>query len=268
MPDTIIELVCQIPNERLDKFLAASIPALSRTQAKQLIKTGQVQAAGLRLKPNTFLPVGTHLTVTLPVAASPQLEAQDIPLDILFADTHLVVINKPAGLPVHPGAGHPQNTLVNGLIKRYPEMTSMDPQRPGVVHRLDKDTSGVIVAARNKTALQHLQEQFKTRSAKKIYLALIYGHPQVIAGTIDVPIERHPQHRQRMAPRSSGKPARTHYKVLKTFDHFSLIELILETGRTHQIRVHLAWLGHPVVGDLHHTRGGQASAPTVHRTNG
>jgi 23S rRNA pseudouridine1911/1915/1917 synthase len=249
MPDKVITLVCQNSGERLDKFLAASLPELSRSQAQHLIQSGRVQAAGRRLKANTRLPAGTSLTIILPPSESSPLEAQAIPLDIIFEDEHLIAINKPAGLVVHPGAGRTQNTLVNALINRYPEIIELDPKRPGIVHRLDKGTSGVIIVARSTLALQNLQKQFKARQVEKIYHALVHGHPQAPVGLIDVPIGRHPQHRQKMAPLPDGKPARTSYKVLETFTNFSLLELRPETGRMHQIRVHLAWLGHPVAGD-------------------
>ncbi|MCB0193357.1 MAG: RluA family pseudouridine synthase, partial [Anaerolineae bacterium] len=170
-------------------------------------------------------------------------------------DADLIVVNKPAGLVVHPAQGHHSGTLVNALLARYPELIEIaahntgSAKRPGIVHRLDQDTSGLIVVARTLEALQHLQKQFKARTVEKIYLALVHGHPETPEGVIDVPLGRDPRHRQKFAPRSDGKSARTRFRVLESFDEYSLLEIGLETGRTHQIRVHLAWLGCPVVGD-------------------
>jgi 23S rRNA pseudouridine1911/1915/1917 synthase len=245
----VYTLICQTDNQRLDKFLAESIPDLSRSQAKRLIDKGLVQVADLKLKASTLLPAGIEVVVTLPAPASQQLMAQAIPLDLVFEDDHLIVVNKPAGLVVHPAAGHAQNTLVNALLHHAPNMTKLHPERPGIVHRLDRDTSGVMVVAKTETALRNLQKQFKTRSVDKTYLALVHGHPTSPEGIIDVPLGRHPRRRQQITPLQEGKPARTHYLVIQTFQAYSLLKIKPETGRTHQIRVHLAWLGIPVVGD-------------------
>ncbi|HHJ06777.1 MAG TPA: RluA family pseudouridine synthase [Anaerolineae bacterium] len=249
MPPETITLTVKKRHQRLDKFLAEAIPALSRNQAKQLIDAGRVQAESLRLKASAPLPSGVTLTVTLPAASSAKLRPQAIPLDILFEDNQIIVLNKAAGLVVHPAAGHAQDTLVNALLYHCPKLASLDNERPGIVHRLDKDTSGVMVVAKTPEALRNLQTQFRARSVEKIYLALVHGHPQSPQGIIDVPLGRHPQHRQQMAPLAGGRPARTHYSLIQQWKDYSLLKLKLETGRTHQIRVHLAWLGHPVVGD-------------------
>jgi len=249
MPNRTITLTSQEDNQRLDKFLAKAIPNLSRSQAKRLIDAGLVQAKDLRLKASTPLRSGVTLTITLPSASQQELTPQAIPLDILFEDDHLITLNKQAGLVVHPAAGYAQDTLVNALLHHFPELARLDDERPGIVHRLDKDTSGVMAVAKSETALRSLQAQFKARSVEKIYLALVYGHPKAPQGIIDVPIGRHPQHRQQMAPLREGRPARTHYSLAQQWKDFSLLRLKLETGRTHQIRVHLAWLGCPVVGD-------------------
>jgi 23S rRNA pseudouridine1911/1915/1917 synthase len=263
MTGRLIRLICRTPNERLDRFLAAAIPELSRTQTKRLIQSGQVQIDGLEPKPNTILSEGTTITVMLPEVEAVALQPQEIPLQILFEDAFLIAVNKPAGLVVHPAAGNRRNTLVNALLYRYPDLAVLDPERPGIVHRLDKDTSGVIVIARTEAALESLQAQFKSGKAQKTYLALVHGHPQAGAGLIDVPIGRHPRQRQKMAPLPDGKPARTRYKVINTFTKTSLLELHPETGRTHQIRVHLAWLGHAVVGDT--VYGPRSKNPLIKR---
>lgn len=252
MPDNVFSLTCSTPNLRLDKFLAEAVPGLSRSQAQRLIDSGQVQTANpaLKLKSSTLLPAGTQLTVICPADASEQLpSAQPIPLDIVFEDDHLLVINKPAGLVVHPALGHTQDTLVNALLYYAPHLALLDDQRPGIVHRLDRDTSGLMVVAKTGAALQNLQRQFKARTVDKIYFALVHGCPAVPEGIIDVPLGRDPQSRREIAPLKEGKPARTHYTVIRVFQDYSLLKIKLETGRTHQIRVHLAWLKHPVAGD-------------------
>jgi 23S rRNA pseudouridine1911/1915/1917 synthase len=198
---------------------------------------------------------GHVIELRLPVIQTTQLQPEEIPLDVVFEDDALVVINKAAGLVVHPAQGHDSGTLVNALLARYPDlagMTDVDidaPDRPGIVHRLDRDTSGLIVVARTPEALQNLRQQFKDRVVEKIYLALVFGCPAAPEGVIDVPLGRDSRHRQKFAAVADGKPARTHYRVQADYGLYSLLEIGLETGRTHQIRVHLAWLKCPVVGD-------------------
>ncbi len=244
-----ITLICPADNLRLDKFLAAALPNVSRSQVKRYIIDGLVVAEGLPLKPSTLLAAGTMVVVALPEPELQHPVPKDIPLDILFEDQELLVINKPAGLVVHPAAGHAQDTLVNALLHHLPSLAQMHPTRPGIVHRLDKDTSGVMVVAKTNLALHSLQRQFKTRQVQKLYVALVHGWPQAPEGIIDVPLGRNPKNRQHFAPLPNGKPARTKYTVTQVFEEYSLLNIELETGRTHQIRVHLAWLGHPVVGD-------------------
>lgn len=252
MPDNVLSLTCLTPDLRLDKFLAEAVPGLSRSQAQRLIDARQVQAANpaLKLKSSTLLPAGTQLTVICPADEAEQLpSARPIPLEVVFEDDHLLVINKQAGLVVHPALGHAQDTLVNALLHYAPGLALLDDQRPGIVHRLDRDTSGLMVVAKTETALQNLQRQFKVRTVEKIYFALVHGCPDVPEGIIDVPLGRDPQNRREIAPLKEGKPARTHYTVMQVFQDYSLLKIKLETGRTHQIRVHLAWLKHPVAGD-------------------
>lgn len=240
---------------RLDHYLAQEFPDLSRSQLKKLIQQNKVLIANRPVKPNSAVQPGDLITLQLPSAATDIPSAENIPLDIVFDDADLIVVNKPAGLVVHPAQGHTSGTLVNALLARYPDLAEMTQpgaeatSRPGIVHRLDQDTSGLIVIARTPDALRQLQRQFKARTVDKIYLALVYGQPEAPEGVIDVPLGRDQRHRQKFAPRPDGKPARTHFKVLEFYVDYSLLEIGLETGRTHQIRVHLAWLGCPVVGD-------------------
>ncbi len=240
---------------RLDQYLSGKFPNLSRSQIKKLIQQGQVLVSNQPAKPSMAVQPGDLITLHLPDPEPTALQPENVPLDIVFEDNDLVVINKPAGLVIHPAHGHATGTLVNALLARYPDLAAMtevdadSATRPGIVHRLDQDTSGLIVAARTPAALQHLQQQFKARTVEKIYLALVFGRPEAPEGMIDVPLGRDPRHRQKIAPRADGKSARTHYRVIETLGAYSLLEIGLETGRTHQIRVHLAWLKCPVVGD-------------------
>jgi len=240
---------------RLDQYLAAELPELSRSQLKKLIQQQKVLVDHQPAKPSTALKAGDLVTVHLPAPEPGEIPAETIPLDIIFEDDDLIVVNKPAGMVVHPGQGHSTGTLVNALLARYPDLAALVQSdeavvnRPGLVHRLDRDTSGLMIVARHATALSRLQQQFKSRKVEKIYLALIFGRPEAPEGIIDVPLGRDPRHRQKIAPRLEGKPARTHYRLVKAFHDYSLLEVKLETGRTHQIRVHLAWLKYPVVGD-------------------
>lgn len=250
-----IHLQADRPAPRLDHYLAQELPDLSRSQLKKLIQQNKVLVANRPVKPNSAIQPGDLITLQLPPTAADTPSAENIPLDIVFEDADLIVVNKPAGLVVHPAQGHTSGTLVNALLARYPDLVEMTQPgaaattRPGIVHRLDQDTSGLIVIARTPDALRQLQRQFKARTVDKIYLALVYGQPEAPEGVIDVPLGRDPRHRQKFAPRTDGKPARTHFKILEFYDDYSLLEIGLETGRTHQIRVHLAWLGCPVVGD-------------------
>jgi 23S rRNA pseudouridine1911/1915/1917 synthase len=267
-PEQTIQIQVEQPAARLDHFLAEAIPHLSRSQIQKLIRQGRVlltPAAGKIgapvSRPGSAVQPGDVIIVRLPAPPANKLQPEDIPLDVIFEDEELLVINKPAGLVIHPAHGHQSGTLVNALLARYPDLagmadfdddTAIDPAvsgRPGIVHRLDRDTSGLIVVARTPAALQNLQRQFKDRLVKKTYLALVFGRPAASEGVIDVPLGRDPRNRQKFAAVIRGKPARTHYRVQAGYEKYSLLEIGLETGRTHQIRVHLAWLKCPVVGD-------------------
>jgi 23S rRNA pseudouridine1911/1915/1917 synthase len=220
-----------------------------------LIRQGQVLVAGQTVRPRSAVQPGDVVTVYLPAPEPDAPQPETTPLDVVYEDDDLVVINKPAGMVVHPAHGHERGTLVNALLARYPDLAALGESetdsaaRPGIVHRLDRDTSGLIMVARTPQALRRLQQQFKARTVEKTYLALVFGRPEAAEGIIEVPLGRDPRFRQKMAPRADGKPARTHYRVLEDFEQYSLLEIGLETGRTHQIRVHLAWLKCPVVGD-------------------
>ncbi len=234
--------------ERIDRFLAVTLPDLSRAQVQRLIAQGLVLYAGRPTRASQSIRPGVVIQVTVPPPTPTELVAEPIPLDVVYEDADIAVINKPAGMVVHPAPGHPRGTLVNALLARYPDLAVGGEVRPGIVHRLDRDTSGLLVIARHDAALRALIEQQQARRMRKIYQALVVGRPPA-TGTIDAPIGRDPRDRLRMAVVNDGRPARTHYRVLATFDNYSLLEVQLETGRTHQIRVHLRYIGYPIVGD-------------------
>jgi 23S rRNA pseudouridine1911/1915/1917 synthase len=236
---------------RIDRHLISALPDLSRSRVQQLIRAGCVRLNGETTRPHQLVRTGDQIELTNPPPEKIETRPEAIPLEVLFEDDDLIVINKPAGMTVHPGAGHREHTLVNALLHHCKTLSGIGgKERPGIVHRLDKDTSGCLVAAKNDIAHRELSKQFATRTVEKIYLALVAGKVRKQTGVIEQSIGRHPVHRQRMSVSSPrGRAARTEYRVLRSNDQASLIECKLHSGRTHQIRVHLHHLGHPVLGD-------------------
>ncbi|MCS7219698.1 MAG: RluA family pseudouridine synthase [Anaerolineae bacterium] len=239
--------------ERIDRWLAMALPDRSRAEIQRWIKEGHVRVDGISPKASYKVRPGDTVIVQIPPPLPAMALPEPIPLDILYEDNDLLVINKPAGMVVHPAPGrvHRTGTLVNAVLAHVPDLVIGGEQRPGIVHRLDKDTSGVILVAKNDAALRDLQAQFKARTVEKAYLALVEGELPTTHGRIEAPIGRDPRHRQRMAvvPEHRGRSAVTEFLVLERFSGYTLIEARPRTGRTHQIRVHLTSIGHPLVGD-------------------
>ena len=236
---------------RLDKYLTRQVPRLTRSYVQNLINDGKVWVdgiipakTGLRLKP------GQVIKLVIPALKELEVAGEDIFLDVIYEDGDVIVVNKPQGMVVHPAKGHDAGTLVNALLYHCKDLSGINGiLRPGIVHRLDKDTSGLIMAAKNDMAHLHLASQLKRRLVKREYEAIVYGNPVSKSGTIDAPLGRHPRERKKIAVTQGGRKAVTHYYVLEEFQGFCHLRLQLETGRTHQIRVHLSSIGHPVLGD-------------------
>lgn len=238
--------------QRLDVFLTAKEVGPSRSFVRKLIDGGLVQVNNQQEKASYKVSAGDVIQVEIPELEPIEAKPQTIALDIIYEDEDVVVVNKPKGMVVHPAPGNPDNTLVNALLAHCQNLSGIGGKiRPGIVHRLDKDTSGVLVVAKNDLAHLSLAKQIKDRIAERRYLAIVHGSVKEDQGTISTWLGRHPVHRKKMAvlPEGKGKPAVTHYRVKERFGDYTLVEAKLETGRTHQIRVHMAYLGHPVVGD-------------------
>jgi 23S rRNA pseudouridine1911/1915/1917 synthase len=252
---TVFELTGTGDDERVDRFIAEARPELSRTAVQRLIDAGDVTVNGATVRAAYRVQPDDAIVVRVPPPRPTRLKPQPLPLDVLYEDADILVVNKTAGRVVHPGAGHPDGTLVNAVLAHCPDLRGVGGKlRPGVVHRLDKDTSGVIVLAKHDRALRGLQGQFKRREVRKIYVALLIGYLEQAEGVIDAPIGRDPRHRQRMAVVVDGKAARSRWRVRKRYHDddnrpYTLVDIKPHSGRTHQIRVHFSWMGYPLVGD-------------------
>lgn len=243
----------QESDERIDALLARCLDGVSRSAVQRIIEEGHVTLNGEQVKKNRRTAVGDEYTVIVPEAEETELVAQDIPLDVVYEDDDLIVINKPRGMVVHPAPGHSDGTLVNALMYHCGESLSGvgGEKRPGIVHRIDKDTSGLIIAAKNDFAHLSLSSQLADRSLSRVYEAIVIGRLREDSGTVDAPIGRHHSDRKRMAVTDRGsRPAVTHWELIAHYNGFTHVRCHLETGRTHQIRVHMAYIGHPVLGDL------------------
>ena len=238
-------------NQRLDAFLASSLDGLTRSQATRLIESGEVAVNGRAVSKSYKLAGGEDIAVTLPEPEPVEAVPQDIPLDVVYEDADVIVVNKPSGMVVHPAPGHPDGTLVNALLYHCAGTLSGvgGALRPGIVHRIDRDTSGLIIAAKNDAAHQYLSAQLADHTLARTYECIVVGALREDRGTVDAPIARHPTDRKRMAVVTGGREAVTHWEVIARYPGYTHVRCRLETGRTHQIRVHMAYIGHPILGD-------------------
>ena len=247
-----MKLRAETSGQRLDVFLAAAVPELTRSAAQRLLEQGNVTLDGAPLKKNARTEAGAEYELCLPELRETELVAQDIPLDVVYEDADVLVVNKPKGLVVHPAAGHEDGTLVNALLHHCGESLSgiNGEKRPGIVHRIDMDTSGLLIVAKNDFAHQSLSDQLKDHTLRRTYECIVRGGFREDSGTVDAPIGRDPRDRKRMAvTEKNSRPAVTHWTVLARYGQYTHLQCRLETGRTHQIRVHMAYINHPIAGD-------------------
>ena len=243
--------------KRIDSYIVDKNINLSRTAIKRLLGEGKILVNGKKQKPSYKPEVGDIITIEIPEPEEVELKPQDIPIDIIYEDKDIIVVNKPKGMVVHPANGNPDGTLVNAILAKCKDSLSGigGEIRPGIVHRLDKDTSGLLIIAKNDQAHINMSKQIQDRKVIKKYIALVKGVIGENTATIDMPIARSTKDRKKMAVDPKGKEAITHYKVLQRYDKYTLLEIKIDTGRTHQIRVHMAYIGHPVVGDMQYSNG-------------
>lgn len=251
------KLVADLENMRLDAYIASKKENISRTNIQRLIEEGNILVNGQKKKISYKVQIGDNIEINIPEAKETDIKAEDIPLEVVYEDMDIIVVNKPKGMVVHPANGNPDGTLVNAIVNICKgSLSGIGGEiRPGIVHRLDKDTSGLLIVAKNDLAHINMSTQIKNREVKKIYIALVKGNINENEATINMPIGRSTKDRKKMAVRKEGKEAVTHFKVLKRYGDYTLLKIKIDTGRTHQIRVHMAEIGHPVVGDMVYSKG-------------
>ena len=251
------KLVADLENMRLDAYIASKKDNISRTNIQRLIEEGSILVNGQKKKISYKVQIGDNIEINIPEAKETDIKAEDIPLEVVYEDSDIIVVNKPKGMVVHPANGNPDGTLVNAIMNICKgSLSGIGGEiRPGIVHRLDKDTSGLLIVAKNDLAHINMSTQIKNREVKKIYIALVKGNINENEATINMPIGRSTKDRKKMAVRKEGKEAVTHFKVLKRYGDYTLLKIKIDTGRTHQIRVHMAEIGHPVVGDMVYSKG-------------